>query len=310
MAEAPRRRLVLACLAALALTACRPLRATLHEGPDAGTAAARDAVARGSTLYAAYCGGCHGADGRGDGPVARALALVATDLRTPGLVAGASDAALIDRIRSGTPLAGRARWSAVLEERQVAALMDYVAQLSSHDWARVRAGRVVYDMACSACHGAYGTGEGVLGGFLALPPASLPRAVARYSDPALAGVVRMGVAGMPAMGDVLAPAEVRAVVAYLRLLSPGQRTYDLYCAGCHGDDGRGVHAEDLLAPAVAAPPIDPASLAPLDETRRRERILHMLRREQGMMPHFRDVVTDAELADIVAYLRRHVAPAS
>jgi mono/diheme cytochrome c family protein len=35
----------------------------------------------------------------------------------------------------------------------------------------------------------------------------------------------------------------------------------------------------------------------------RWQILHMLRRERGVMPHFRDTVGDAQVREIVAYLR-------
>ncbi len=50
------------------------------------------------------------------------------------------------------------------------------------------------------------------------------------------------------------------------LLSPserseaGYRLYDTYCAACHGDDGRGVHPEDLLPPATKAPVIGAATV--------------------------------------------------
>jgi mono/diheme cytochrome c family protein len=36
----------------------------------------------GRDLYASYCAGCHGRDGKGDGPVARALNTPPTDLTT------------------------------------------------------------------------------------------------------------------------------------------------------------------------------------------------------------------------------------
>jgi mono/diheme cytochrome c family protein len=300
-----RRWRALVCL--VAVVGVGGCRAGLERrGGDTAPAASQQ-VARGAVLYAAYCGGCHGFDGRGDGPVARTLNLAPTDLRAPRLLADVSDAELIDRIKNGTPLATRPTRSAFAEERQLVALTTYVGALSSHDWPRARAGRIVYDRACGTCHGAYGTGEGVIGGLLKRPPANLQTAAVRYTDPALAAVVRQGAGTMPPMGDMLDPSEVRAVVAYVRLLSPGYRVYDTYCAGCHGDDGRGVHPEDRLAPAVAAPAIDPASLGALTEAERRARILHMFRREQGLMPHFRDILSDQELGDVVAFLRSRIA---
>jgi mono/diheme cytochrome c family protein len=298
----------MACLVvAVGLGACRAaLERPGGTGRGGAGAAPSQQVARGAVLYAAYCGGCHGVDGRGDGPVARTLNLAPTSLRAPRLLA-VSDTELIDRIRSGTPLVTRPGRSAFVEERQVTALGTYVGALAGHDWPRARAGRLVYDRACGVCHGAYGTGEGVIGWLLKRPPANLQTAALRYTDPALAAVVRQGVGAMMPMGDMLDPGEVRAVVAYVRLLSPGYRLYDTYCAGCHGDDGRGVDPEDRLSPATAAPAIDPASLAALGEGERRNRILHMFRREQGLMPHFRDVLSGEELTDVVAFLRSRIA---
>ena len=47
----------------------------------AGLAAAQDAAAGGRT-YATFCASCHGAAGRGDGPVASLLTVPAADLTT------------------------------------------------------------------------------------------------------------------------------------------------------------------------------------------------------------------------------------
>ncbi len=260
-------------------------------------------VARGAVLYAAYCAGCHGADGRGDGPVAYTLRLRPANLRERDLLAGASDAEITDRIVSGAPLRTRPRRSDFATERQVGALEDYVLALDGRPWERIRAGRVVYENACGPCHGAYGTGEGVIGSMLMRAPADLHLESPRYTDAALAAVVRNGVGAMPAMGDLLRPDEVRQVVAYVRLLSPGYRLYDTYCASCHGDDGRGVHPEDALPPSIAAPPLDVRRLAAMPAGRRRAAVVHMFERERGLMPHFRDTLDTRELADVVAYLR-------
>ena len=106
------------------------------------------------------------------------------------------------------------------------------------------------------------------------------------------------------------PGEVRAVVAYVRHLSKGYRLYDTFCASCHGDDGRGVHPEDLLSPSMVAPRLDGGTLKRLSPTAARAKILHMVRRESGRMPHFRDTLTEGQLFDIVAYLRRSGASAA
>jgi mono/diheme cytochrome c family protein len=89
-------------------------------------------------------------------------------------------------------------------------------------------------------------------------------------------------------------------------LSKGYRLYDTYCASCHGDDGNGVHPEDLLELAMVAPPIGAETVARLGLQATRAKTLHMLRRESGSMPHFRDTLTKKELLDVIVYLRRGI----
>ncbi len=257
------------------------------------------ALVRGAVLYEGYCAGCHGADGRGDGPVAGVLNLRPTDLRAPEVLGGASDEQVIERLLHGTPLRTSAAPEGIGEERQLAALERYVQGLSQRDASAIRAGRLVFERQCAACHGVYGEGMGVI-----MPDRPLPdlhKAQLRLTDRALASVIRKGIGEMPA--SELGSAELQAVIAYLRVLSPGYRLYGTYCAACHGDDGRGVHPEDLLPPAITAPSIDSAHLAALSPAERRTRMLHMFRRERGLMPHFREILGPDELRDILAYLR-------
>jgi mono/diheme cytochrome c family protein len=292
---------VVALAVGIALAAsCRPT-APPRRAPSTRAEDAR--LARGSALYAGYCGGCHGADGRSSGPVARTLRMQPTDLRTPGLLVGVSDAEIAARVLHGDALRTAPHGSAFGTEREVTALEEFIRTIDTHPWERVRAGRVIYENACAACHGAYGTSEGVLGALLARTPANLQTAMSHYTDAALAGVIRQGLGGMPPMGDLLTESEMHALVAHLRVLSPEYRLYDTYCASCHGDDGRGVDAEDALAPAVVGPALDPARLAQLKPDARRAKVLHMFERERGLMPHFRGTLDEARFADILAYLR-------
>ncbi len=53
------------------------------------TGFAADAITRGAALYPAYCASCHGADGHGDGPMARNLTVPPADLTAPHLWAHA-----------------------------------------------------------------------------------------------------------------------------------------------------------------------------------------------------------------------------
>lgn len=292
-----------AMLAAVAtMAACLPATRRPHGGA-AVSAATPPAVARGKVLYAAYCGGCHGAQGRGDGPVTDVLDLKPADLRAPGLLAGATDDQLVGRLLAGEPLPASPRRSAVADDLETDAIAAYLPTLARTDWPLVRVGRFVFEGTCAFCHGAYGDGTGFLGANNDPPPPNLMRARERYTDSALSRVAVEGFGTMPTLAAAFDPGEVRAVVAYVRHLSKGYRLYDTYCASCHGDDGLGVHPEDLLPPSVAAPRLDAAALARLGPTGLRARVLHMLQRESGHMPHFRDTLDEAELRDVVAWLR-------
>jgi mono/diheme cytochrome c family protein len=294
-----RSAVVLVAVTLVAAAACQPTRPASPRpvAPSTGSP-----VARGAVLYAGYCAGCHGSDGSGVGPVADVLRMRPSNLRDPAVLAR-TDRALVDALLGDAPLPTAPRWSAVAEALQVDALLAYLPSLATQNWARVRAGRFAYESTCAPCHGTYGTGEGVIGALGGPPPADLPRVRERYTGAGLDGVIRQGAGAMLAFDDLLPRSERRAIVAYVRILSPGHRTYDTYCAGCHGDDGRGVHPEDVASPALAAPPIDSAALVRLDPAARRAQVLHMFRRERGLMPHFRDILGEAQLRDVLAYLR-------
>jgi mono/diheme cytochrome c family protein len=292
-----------AWLAVMALGGCVACRPATPVGRPSAAAlpAPAEAIVRGAPLYAAYCGGCHGPRGDGVGAVALVLGLRPADLRAPELLA-AGDDVLVARLLRGVPMTAPTP-PTLAEDLQVDALAAYVRTLDRRDRDLLRAGRLVYEGECASCHGVYGDGDGVLSAMVKRPPADLVEASARYSDDALAGVSVNGVGAMPPMAGGFDPGELRALIAYVRQLSKGYRLYDTYCALCHGDDGRGVHPEDLLPPAAAAPPLDPKALGQLSPAVRRAKILHMLRREQGMMPHFQGILDESRLRDIVAYVR-------
>lgn len=298
-----RRRVTIGTLlgVALGVAGCRP--ATRKPDAPRAPSATADPVARGAVLFAAYCGGCHGPHGDGFGPVAAFLDLKPTDLRTEGLLDRATDDEIVQRLLHGEPLRYSPRRSGVAEDLETDAITAYLPTLARTDWPLVRVGRFVFEAACAPCHGAYGQGEGVLGATNDPPPPNLMVARERYTDPALQALAVEGFGTMPPLADTFDPGELRAVVAYVRHLSKGYRLYDIYCASCHGDDGRGVHPEDLLPPSMPAPPIGADTLARLGPARTRAKVLHMLRRESGRMPHFQDTLNEAQLHDIVAYLR-------
>jgi mono/diheme cytochrome c family protein len=107
---------------------------------------------------------------------------------------------------------------------------------------------------------------------------------------------------MPAIPAIRNDADARALVAYLRLLSPGFDTYSRYCAACHGDDG---HPQREFVPPDRRPSVtfDRSYLERRNRDQLRAAVGHMLREQKPAMPHFRAAITRAEARAIVQYLR-------
>jgi mono/diheme cytochrome c family protein len=96
---------------------------------NSATGFAADAIADGAALYPTHCAGCHGPDGKGDGPAAKGLALPPADL-TAGHLWAHSDGEMfwwlthgIDGPEGGLAMPG---FGGVLSEDQRWSLIDYV----------------------------------------------------------------------------------------------------------------------------------------------------------------------------------------
>jgi mono/diheme cytochrome c family protein len=78
----------------------------------------------------------------------------------------------------------------------------------------------LYGQHCIACHGQAGAGDGPLANAIKPRPASFAASAfqATRSDPQLAAAITAGKPPMPAFGKLLSPAQVKALVAYIRLL--------------------------------------------------------------------------------------------
>ena len=175
--------------------------------------------ARGSTLFAQNCGGCHGANGDGNGLAASGLSPKPKNLRqyrfsTQGLarilwngVAGSAMPAWRDF--STTDLASLTAYVQSLYDTSVD-----VAQTPASILAR---GAVVYVSNCLICHGAQGKGDGPVGMALLPRPANF---TAMQPDTArVIQVLNEGVPGtsMPPWPG-LALSDKQAVSAFVRTL--------------------------------------------------------------------------------------------
>lgn len=132
---------------------------------------------RGLKLFEAYCVGCHGLSGRGDGPMAapllRDFGVRPSDL-TSDYIKGRSD----DEIKMAVTGGGRAvhrtaympAWGSTLKENQVNDLLAYVREIQTGGvmeqpgfpevGEELELGRVLYSIHCMACHGSRGEGDG------------------------------------------------------------------------------------------------------------------------------------------------------
>ena len=211
---------------------------------------------RGMYVFRAYCVGCHGENGRGDGPMAGKLfqdfAIRPTDLASVRFQDTHDDAKLESAIRGGgkslhkTPY--MPAWAGTLTDRQVTDLVAYVRELKPRAVEitaaivpvgdQLELGRALYTVRCLACHGPEGRGDGpFLEGLTAggstiavLPDFSNYSTLRERSDNDIEDVLFAGIShsGLLAQAEpgwwdrALEKAEMRALVFYLRSLSMQQ----------------------------------------------------------------------------------------
>jgi len=256
-------------------------------------------AAEGGRLFRAECAPCHGTSARGQGPEAWLFSPPPPNLRSLALERHDPDV-LARRIIDGvtesiTPSPHALATSAPRTD----ALASHLERLPHVNWALAERGRSLYLARCERCHGAFGHPGANLPGAGETRPRDLAASTFPADDAQLAVLVRHGREGMPHVGDGLTDADVQALVAFLRLLSPGYETYQVSCAGCHGE--RGVPPPGPGHPTVV---FDRAYFAAHDARSIRPKIWHMLGEPKPeVMPHFRGVLTDAQARAIVDYLQ-------
>jgi DMSO reductase family type II enzyme heme b subunit len=213
---------------------------------------------RGKALARAWCAGCHGAEGKGNGPAAARLDPRPRDFTTGTYKIRSTpsgglptDADLFRTITVGMPGSAMPGWDHLSgQERED--LVAYLKVLSPRfgrepapaplpigapppgtDAARER-GRTLYaDLGCPECHGEAGRGDGPSAPTLKdeagfpIRPANLTkpwtfRGGSRPED--LARTIRTGLAGtpMPAYAESMDEAQTWDLVAYLRTLAPAR----------------------------------------------------------------------------------------
>ena len=214
----------------------------------------------GASVFASNCAACHG--GSGEGGIGPALA---------GQVIPRSEITTI----VGSGRGAMPSFDVTLSPDELAAVVDYVVGLGAGTAGEGATGSTttettvggeagggvsgasVFASNCAACHG--GSGEGGIG------PALAGQVIPRSE---ITTIVGSGRGAMPSFDVTLSPDELAAVVDYVVGLgagtagggatdpappptqSPGSGgTFGLFCASCHGPDGRGTElGRDLSRP--------------------------------------------------------------
>jgi len=174
-----------------------------------GLATDSKAVKMGQRLYSTHCSVCHGADARGTTGY--------PDLTDKDWLWGGTGEQIKQSISAGR-MAAMPAWGTALGEERVYAVSRYVKALSEQqgDDPAVADGKVVFDMFCSACHGASGEGSIYLGA------SNLTDNIWLYggSVEKIAESVRQGRFGnMPAHGELLSEERIQLISAYVYSLS-------------------------------------------------------------------------------------------
>lgn len=211
---------------------------------------------RGMVLFEAYCAGCHGMSGAGDGPMAAVLerdfGMRPTDLTSKEFHAERTETQISEAITGGGKAVHRTpfmpAWGETLTTRQIGDLVSFIGDLRQGAVTpratligvgeQLELGRVLYSVHCLACHGTHGKGDGPFleglrtgdSGIQMTPPPDMSTTsfLANKTDNQLEGIIREG---MPHSGysapeskwwqEHLKENEIRALIFYLRALPLG-----------------------------------------------------------------------------------------
>jgi mono/diheme cytochrome c family protein len=115
------------------------------------------------------------------------------------------------------PILGCSIWNGAA--RRAARFLFVVAMLSAlfSTYTYADSGADTYKKKCSACHGAKGAGDTLLGKNLKLRPLGSPE-VQNKSDAELTNIISKGRTKMPRFDDKLSKDQIHALVEYIRSL--------------------------------------------------------------------------------------------
>lgn len=268
-------------------------------------------LSKGEVLYISQCADCHGWEGRGNGSAAEFLSINTPTLNREKLFRNHSEDELIDWVLHGKALNIPLSKKAIpRNQSEINELLDHIQTLPRTNWEEVNAGQEIYYGLCVGCHGLYGRGDGNWASKMSasLPDLSTSQYQKQHSDQQLLKIITEGKGSMPGAGNALDPEQLKTVVAFIRLLSPGFERYDRFCAACHGPDGYPLEfvvldEEGFNFGRTNIPTFDTDYFEAHTDAQIRRWTQHMLEDNGEKMPHFSEELKPDEVRQILRYLK-------
>ena len=185
----------------------------------------------GYKVFNKYCFICHGAEGKGDGPLAAKIGTQPANLTDNDRLGKRTDKELTRIIEGSAPhgpvSSDMPPWSKAISYTQIRSLVSYVRYMhrGAHKLTgNPVAGKEIYDGSCAQCHGDDGEGDGVLTRVYSMSPANHTDAdsMDKMSNEKMRDIIAKGGAGasmMPGWSEILSKEEIEDVMSYIRLMA-------------------------------------------------------------------------------------------
>lgn len=182
----------------------------------------------GKKLFQQHCSGCHGNQGKGNGPAAQFFVRAPRNLTNMAWLAAYSDSQLYHILMRGVEGSPMPAFRDMLSYREAYAVIKHLRVLSNTQATntkvinnqRIKQGRSLYLNHCAMCHGIQGGGNGPVANQFSPQPRNFrnPRWMHGQSDAYLAKVIEAGKRGtaMPPFKALLSQEEIMMLIDYLR----------------------------------------------------------------------------------------------